>query len=178
LAPTHAKSIALIANAAQRYTACFVADVGWMAHATLKTMTITTNPLTLTAMLEKKIWILYGRTNLYQAARKAAFRGRVLIATHAEYGTHEQVANAMMRYYLEENENHWVDENDNVRYGQEVMFTAGSLAYEYDGCHWYYQTIDESDELEIKAALNCRAIEDKSLKGTKHEHLIEAEHED
>jgi hypothetical protein len=104
--------------------------------------------------MERKTYILIGRTNPYQAQRSGLFRGRTLIAADQYWMNAEEASEKMMAFCCEESDNYsYNDDGTAVLYGNDVVMTHGNLSYDHDGYVWSMVPVDELDHDEAKAAL-------------------------
>lgn len=119
----------------------------------------------------KNTFILFGRTNPYQAQRNGTFNGRTLIVQGAFYGTQEEASAKMLGFLEAENDNYHFDEAGNVviaiGYDEstdtektELVGEVGTMSYEDDGYSWWYANVNELDEQEATIAMNSSRVSD------------------
>jgi hypothetical protein len=103
--------------------------------------------------MERKRYYLVAQTTYDRAKNHRRFMGRTRIIDGAFDGTKEQASVMLACHLMSRAECYvWSDDNKDVLYGRDNLFSLGEMKYCDDGICWEYLSADEMNESDAKLA--------------------------
>lgn len=112
--------------------------------------------------MERKRYYLIAQTTYDRAKNHRRFMGRTRIIDGAFDGTKEQASMMLACHLMSRAESYvWSDDNKDVLYGRDGLFSLGEMKYCDDGICWQYLAADEMNESDAKLAYDDCMMSDQ-----------------
>ena len=103
--------------------------------------------------MERKRYYLVVQTTYDRAKNHPRFWGRTRIIDGTFDGTKEQASMMLACHLISRSDSYvWSDDNKDVIYGRDSLFSVGEMKYCDDGICWQYLAADEMNESDAKLA--------------------------